>query len=290
MGLRAMFFAKKDAIDASKIEVNSCCCGGESENSASVKEQLKKIEESHCCCGGDDVKEVIEKVEESHCCCCGSEEDAAEEVEESHCCSQNEPKTTSKFLRVFTYGFGNFLEELAVNFLIGVAIAALISAFVPEDFFVTLGLDSGIVSMLAMIIIGLPMYVCSTSSIPIALSLITKGLSFGSAFVFLFVGPCTNIASILLINKSLGKKITAIYLSSVVVCSIIMGYILDFIIDFFGIEPLSLSLSSSHGMGVVSIILACVLAVLLARCIVVKIMRKYKNPKSSGGSCGCSCG
>ena len=135
-------------------------------------------------------------------------------------------------------------------FFIGIIIAALISAFIPADFFISLGLDSGLLVMLLVIAIGLPMYVCSTSSIPIALSLIAKGLSPGAAFVFLFAGPVSNIASILVLSKALGKKNIVLYIFSVVVAAVGFGLLFDLLYQRFNFTLQgNLSLGSAGAAG-----------------------------------------
>jgi uncharacterized membrane protein YraQ (UPF0718 family)/copper chaperone CopZ len=129
----------------------------------------------------------------------------------------------------FKYAFGEFLDGIALHFLIGLVIAAVISVVIPADFIASIGLGSGIVSMLIMIAIGAPMYICSTSSIPIAVMLMAKGLSPGAAFVFLFMGPFTNAASLILVSKKFGRKTTVVYFLSTAVSAIGFGYLLDFI-------------------------------------------------------------
>ena len=128
------------------------------------------------------------------------------------------------------YAFGEFTDDIAVHFIIGLAVASLISVIIPADFIAEIGLGSGILSMLLMIVIGAPMYICSTSSIPIAVMLMAKGLSPGAAFVFLFMGPFTNAASLILIFKKFGKKNTAVYFISAALSAVGFGLLLDYII------------------------------------------------------------
>jgi copper chaperone CopZ len=90
-----------------------------------------------------------------------------------------------------------------------------------------------------MIVVGIPMYVCATASIPIAVTLMIKGFSPGVAFVFLVVGPVTNAASFTIIMNVLGKKLSLIYLIIVSIFAIIFGYMLDGIIEIFDINVLS---------------------------------------------------
>jgi hypothetical protein len=86
--------------------------------------------------------------------------------------------------------------------------------------------------MLVMMAIGIPMYVCSTASVPIAAALILKGISPGAAFVFLITGAATNAAGIMTIWNVLGKRVAIIYLTTVVISALIGGYLLNFIFKF----------------------------------------------------------
>ena len=89
--------------------------------------------------------------------------------------------------------------------------------------------------MLLMLIVGIPFYICATASTPIAAALILKGVSPGAALVFLLAGPATNAATISVVYGLFKKRTTAIYLSSIALCSILMGLLLDNVYGWFGI-------------------------------------------------------
>lgn len=144
------------------------------------------------------------------------------------------PSYLTRIKETLHYSFVEFLDDITVQFIAGVIIAGLISYLIPNDYFADSGFNSGILGMLLMVIIGAPMYVCATASIPIAMSLMMKGFTPGVAFVFLAVGPATNAASIAIIGKSLGKRVITIYLLSIALLSIVMGYLLDFIYSVLG--------------------------------------------------------
>ena len=91
--------------------------------------------------------------------------------------------------------------------------------------------------MVAMMFIGIPVYVCATASVPIAAAMIMKGVSPGVALVFLMTGPATNAAAISTIWKVLGKKTAVIYLATVSLGSLAGGLLLDAIYDARGLEP-----------------------------------------------------
>jgi hypothetical protein len=148
------------------------------------------------------------------------------------------------------YPFVEFLDDITSQFLVGLLIAGLITYFIPEDFFAGSLVGSGLLGMLAMVIIGIPMYVCATASIPIAISLMMKGFSPGVAFVFLAAGPATNAASISILMNSLGKKATFIFIGSISLFSILFGLILDRIFVWGNINPhLYMSHNHQHGMA-----------------------------------------
>ena len=90
--------------------------------------------------------------------------------------------------------------------------------------------------MLLMLVAGIPMYICATSSTPIAAAMILKGVSPGAALVFLLAGPATNITSLTVLLGLLGKRATAIYLAAVAGVGVLSGLALDRIYLGLGIS------------------------------------------------------
>lgn len=166
------------------------------------------------------------------------------------------------------YAYKEFLDDISVRLAIGIALSAVIALAVPDDFF-TRYLSNDFLSMLLMIAVGIPLYVCATASLPIALALIDKGISPGAALVFLTVGPATNMATIILISSIMGKRVVAIYVGSIAVMSIINGYILNAVFKMTGAPlPVIENIQSGHVHGashsVLPVFFAAVFAVILA--------------------------
>lgn len=164
---------------------------------------------------------------------------AAENSKPCHedCCRVDKPKV-NWFVRAMRHGFITLPADIGRAMLIGIAIAALISAMVPDDFFVSyLSAGGGIVAMLVMMAVGIPVYVCATASVPVAVAMMAKGLSPGAAIVFLMTGPATNAAGLATLWAVLGKRSALAYLASIVVCSLTSGIIIDQFIFDKGFNP-----------------------------------------------------
>ena len=117
-------------------------------------------------------------------------------------------------------------EDLAVWFTAGLLLAGIVTVLVPEATMLRY-LSGGPWSLLIMLAVGIPIYICATASTPIAAALILKGVSPGAALVFLLAGPATNITALSTIFAILGKRATVIYLLTLSSCALICGFILD---------------------------------------------------------------
>lgn len=133
---------------------------------------------------------------------------------------------------VFRYAFIDLLEDTGPPLLAGIFIGGAITFFMPEGF-IEAHLGSGIIPMLVMLVAGIPMYVCANASIPIAAALMLKGLAPGAAFVFLVAGPATNIVTMAVVGRNMGKGALAIYLGSISFSSVAMGYGLNVLWGYF---------------------------------------------------------
>lgn len=161
---------------------------------------------------------------------------AENEKEEPQChdcapADTDQPKKepwTHRIGHALKYGFYDMVQSIGGWLVIGLIIAALITLFVPDDFFLA-ARQYPLISMLAVVAIAVPMYVCATGSIPIALSLMIKGLSPGAAFVLLMAGPAANFASITVVSRAMGKKCASVYIATIVASAILIGLAIDYL-------------------------------------------------------------
>ena len=206
--------------------------------------------------------------------------------EESEACTlppdaeEERPSTfIGKIIASLRYGFIDLVGSIGLWLTIGLVIAALITVYVPADFFAILG-NKPIVSMIIALIVSVPMYVCATGSIPIALSLILKGLSPGTAFVLLMAGPAANFASFTLISREMGRRAASVYLGSIIVGAMAMGLAIDYLMPshWFAVgHDAAIHGACHHEFSTFSTICSVILGGLL----IYSLIRRFYNPKTN---------
>jgi len=184
----------------------------------------------------------------------------------------------------FSYAFDELLEDVGKWLVVGLLVSALITVAVPNDFFAALQ-DFPFLNMLIVLVIAIPMYTCATGSIPIALSLMMKGMTPGAAFLLLMAGPAINTASMLVINKAFGKKQTILYIASIVIGAIAFGLIMDYVLpaSWFDVSKMTAAVScceEGHSEWF-SIVCSVVFLILL--------IKALSNGHHHHGECGCGC-
>ena len=120
------------------------------------------------------------------------------------------------------YAFVELIDDLAIWLALGFLLSGCLAALVPESW-LTGWVGQGVTSILVMLAVSMPMYICASASTPIAAVLVAKGLSPGAAVAFLLAGPATNLASLPVLARILGKRSLALYLLSIFFMSLLIG-------------------------------------------------------------------
>ncbi len=157
-------------------------------------------------------------------------------------CANEKEEAKTKLEKALHFAFIEMIQDIGKWLLIGLGLAALVSVLVPDTFFEQY-IGRGFLELVIILIASIPLYVCATGSIPLASSLILKGISPGAAIVFLMAGPATNIATLAVIKKAIGTKFMWIYLVSIIVGALFFGRVInwifphDFLIEFVTKSP-----------------------------------------------------
>lgn len=188
-------------------------------------------------------------------------------------CSHREPEPVGlapKFMKGMRFAFGDLLKDIGGWLFFGVLLSGVISVFLSPEI-VSRYLLNEYLSMLLMLAISVPLYVCATASTPIAAALALKGISPGAALVFLLAGPATNAAAITVIAKLIGKRATVVYVAVIVVMSFLAGIGVNALYASLGISITGWLTASAHHEGApLAILSALVLIVLVARAMLPK--------------------
>jgi uncharacterized membrane protein YraQ (UPF0718 family) len=161
----------------------------------------------------------------SSSCCCGHAK------QEKHA----KPGFLQKLREGLFFSYGDLLKDVGPWLFFGVLLAGSISVMVPpetmERFF-----SNEYLSMLLMLAVSVPLYVCATASTPIAAAFALKGISPGAALIFLLAGPATNAASLTVISRMIGKRATAVYLAAIIIVSFIAGIAVNSLYGVLGLD------------------------------------------------------
>ena len=262
---------------------------------AAVAKVEKKATGSCCSSKPESTNSCCSSTPKPESSCCSS---TPEPESTNSCCSSTPQKTGLGFggsiIEAFRHGFGVMLVNLALWLAVGLIMAAVIGSFVPHGWFEE-HVGSGLWPKLVMLVVGIPLYICATSSTPLAYGLVVAGLTPGAALVLLLSGPATNVATMSWLLKDLGMKALVIYLGVIAAVALGSGIIFDaFFIDMITLADRSADHEhGSHGFGYKEV--AAVIFILLMAWAMGMKMRSWMNAKGwgttgssgSGGSGGC---
>lgn len=164
----------------------------------------------------DDAASVYEEKKSCGCSssCCSSEKETVK------------PSMATRIKSILHYAFVELLGDMAFALFLGILLAAAITMTVTPEMLA--GLKGGaVIQYVAAFAVGIPLYVCSVSAIPVALSLLIAGFSPGAAFIFLSAAPATNAVTISIVKEFLGNRAVVIYLVSIVSVTLISALLID---------------------------------------------------------------
>jgi uncharacterized membrane protein YraQ (UPF0718 family) len=184
--------------------------------------------------------------------------------------------------RAMRYAFVDMLDDLAGALVVGIFLSGLIAVLIPESAFDS-ALLQGPGGIFLMLLIGVPIYVCAAASTPIAATLILKGLSPGAALVFLLAGPATNIATLSVMTRYLGKRVVMLHVIALALVTLAFGFLVDGLYGWLDMTP-SATLAAEHGGPAEVAMLA--IAGTFALLLVASLWRKFAGAEEEDESCG----
>ncbi|MDF0535155.1 SO_0444 family Cu/Zn efflux transporter [Shewanella sp. A32] len=255
----------------------SSCCTNTATASSSCGCSVKPAKESSCCgsaqaadsCCSDKAPQYESLIEDSCGCSSGKSSCCGGETSENR-----EMSFLSKLWHGIKYAATDLVADTALWLLVGLFFAAVVTTYVPADFLARWG--DGVLAMLAMVLISIPMYICATASTPVAAGLLLAGISPGAVLVFMLAGPATNIATLGIVSKELGKRALYGYLGGVLGVALLSGFVVNYLVATFGFE-VTPQIGAEHEVlpQVVVSYSALLLAGLMAKALYDKVPRRW---------------
>jgi len=113
----------------------------------------------------------------------------------------------------FVASLGAILRKITPYFLLGMLIAAALSAILPEEAIPGfLGGSSGFWAYVLAALVGVPLYVCEGEEVPITYALIARGLGPGPSLTFLLGSVGTCVPTMLMARNIIGRRATVFYI------------------------------------------------------------------------------
>ncbi len=143
--------------------------------------------------------------------------------------SSGEP-TSKRIGKAMHWAFWDLGGQISLDLTLGLSIAAVIMAFVPQNYIQSWLGSPGLVTLISVVALAIPAYVCSVPSLPIVHQLLFAGMSPGSAVAFMIAGPATNLGELNAIRNGMGGKTVVYYTCALICLAVLAGSITDHIV------------------------------------------------------------
>lgn len=193
----------------------------------------------------------------AHCCPCFKEQE--QHAEEG--VYQRQPNLWQRTRAGLWYALESLWNDIAPWLAAGLVLTALAKTWLPAGALQDYS-HAGWFSMLMMVLVSMPIYVCATASTPMAAAMLYSGLSPGMTLAFLIAGPATNLAPLGIIKRELGGHVLTAYLLGILVSAMGLGMLTDWVAHFWQLEDVPMLVSNPEPL--IAPWLATMAALLLA--------------------------
>ena len=128
--------------------------------------------------------------------------------------------------RIFNDSVGQF-KSLLPYVIIGVAIGSIIHGFLPADLVVRLAGADNPLAVPVSAIVGIPLYLRVTTMVPIAASLLAKGMSTGAVIALIIGGAGASLPEMAMLKGIFRLPLLIAFIASVMVMAISAGLLVN---------------------------------------------------------------
>ena len=148
------------------------------------------------------------------------------------------------WIRVLHNGFIVLPRSVGGALVVGALVSAVVMTLVPENY-IAEKISSPLLQMALTLAFGIPVYICSTASVPFALGLLAAGLTPGAAMAFLIGGPGVSASTLLAVWRLMGLRTMVVYVSVLAACAMSFGLMVDLLLPA-GWMPAGIQMVDAH--------------------------------------------
>ena len=139
-------------------------------------------------------------------------------------------------IRLFLRRFREDLTFIGKFFALGIAIAALVKAFLSEELILQYVGPNSAWAVPVAVVLGVPLYACGGGSLPVIESMMRMGMTSGAALAFFVAGPATKFSTLSMLGGVFGRRILGFYLVIMLLGATLWGYTYPFENEFLKAE------------------------------------------------------
>lgn len=132
----------------------------------------------------------------------------------------------SRARRIFNDSLGQF-KSLLPYVILGVAIGSIIHGFLPADLVVRLAGADNPLAVPISAIVGIPLYLRVSTMVPIAASLLAKGMSTGAVIALIIGGAGASLPEMAMLKGIFRLPLLIAFITSVMVMAISAGLLVN---------------------------------------------------------------
>lgn len=122
------------------------------------------------------------------------------------------------------------LKVMLPYMLLGVAVGAILHGFVPTEFFSEMSSFSIFALVPLSAIIGVFLYVRASTMLPIAASLVGKGMSIGAVMSLTIAGAGASLPEMIMLKRLFHWQLLAAFITTVFVTACVSGFAIEFLV------------------------------------------------------------
>ncbi|WP_240615640.1 permease [Alteromonas facilis] len=151
-------------------------------------------------------------------------------IQPSSCCTPTPSKNKARVFKQLSMETFTQLRSMLPYMILGVAVGAALHGFVPTAFFSALTTFSVVVLIPLSALIGVFLYVRASTMLPIAASLVGKGMSLGSVMSLTIAGAGASLPEMIMLKRLFHWQLLGAFVFTVFATACISGFVIELLV------------------------------------------------------------